>query len=142
MVDYAQTPTAPAERVLELGGMVRRIDWVLMAAVCALVGVGLWAIAGITQNDIPGDPNYYVVRQGVFAALGSAGFFVALLVDPDLYRRHWRTGYGSLIRLLLLVLAAGQVTRGAQRWVSIGFFRFQPSRVRQVLLLPAPAGLP
>ena len=140
MVDYAQAPTAPAERVLELGGMVRRIDWVLMAAVCALVGVGLWAIAGITQNDIPGDPNYYVVRQGVFAALGSAGFFVALLVDPDLYRRHWRTVYGSLIGLLLLVLAAGEVTRGSKRWISIGFFRFQPSEFGKVLLVLALAG--
>src|SRR5438094_155079 len=137
MVDYAQAPSVRAERVLELGGMLRRVDWLLMLAVCALVGVGLWAIAGITRDDIPGDPSYYVVRQGVFAALGAVGFFVALLVEPDVYRRYWKTIYGSLIGLLLLVYAAGEVTRGSKRWISIGFFRFQPSEFGKVLLVLA-----
>ena len=41
------------------------------AASAALVAYGLWAIAGITRHDVAGDPSYYVVRQGVFAALGA-----------------------------------------------------------------------
>ena len=50
-----------AER-LEVAAFLRRLDWVLLAAVAALVAYGLWAISGITQNDIPGDPSYYVMR--------------------------------------------------------------------------------
>jgi rod shape determining protein RodA len=126
--------------VLELGGRLRRIDWLLMLAVAGLVVVGLWAIGGITHDDIKGDPNYYLVRQGVFAALGSVGLFVAVLVDPDLYRRHWKVVYGTLIGLLLLVLAAGEVSRHSKRWITMGFFRFQPSEFGKVLLVLALAG--
>jgi rod shape determining protein RodA len=140
MVDYAQTPAVRPARTLELGLFVRRIDWVLLAATGALIGVGLWAIAGITRDDIPGDPDYYVVRQGVFAALGTAGFVGTLLVDPDVYRRYWRVVYGALIGLLLLVFAAGEVTRGSKRWIEVGFFRFQPSEFGKLLLVLALAG--
>jgi len=140
MIEYAPRPSIRAEHVLEFGGRLRRIDWLLMLAVAGLLAVGLWAIGGITRFDIPGDPNYYLVRQGVFAALGSVGLFVALLVDPDLYRRHWKVVYGSLIGLLLLVMAAGEVTRGSKRWITMGFFRFQPSEFGKVMLVLALAG--
>ena len=60
----------------------------------ALVGFGLWAIAGITRHDVAGDPSYYLVRQGIFALLGAVGLVGALFVDPDLYRRHRRSIYG------------------------------------------------
>ena len=68
MVDYAQTPSVPADRALELGVYLRRMDWLLMLAVGVLVGVGIWAIGGITRDDVAGDPDYYVVRQSVFDA--------------------------------------------------------------------------
>ena len=68
---------------VELGSFVRRLDWVLLAAVAGLLGYGLWAIAGITQHDIAGNSSYYVVRQGVYAAVGVAGLLVVLLIDPD-----------------------------------------------------------
>jgi rod shape determining protein RodA len=140
MVDYA-SPTVRAEHAaLALGAYLRRLDWVLVAAVGALVGIGLWAIGGITRDDIPGDPDYYVIRQGVFAALGTVGFFAALVVDPDVYRRYWRFVYGAMIGLLLLVLAVGEVTRGSKRWIEVGFFRFQPSEFGKLLLVLALAG--
>src|SRR5207247_1134746 len=46
-------------------GFLRRLDWVLLAAAFALIGYGLWVVGGITRFDVPGDPNYYVVRQAV-----------------------------------------------------------------------------
>ena len=53
--------------------LVRRLDLVLLLAVAALVGYGLWAVAGITRFDVPGDPDYYVVRQAIAAGLGVVG---------------------------------------------------------------------
>jgi rod shape determining protein RodA len=140
MVDYA-SPTVRAEHAaLAVGAYLRRLDWVLLAAVGALVGIGLWAIGGITRDDVPGDPDYYVVRQGVFVALGAVGFCAALVVDPDVYRRYWRVVYGALLGLLLLVLAVAEVTRGSKRWIEVGFFRFQPSEFGKLLLVLALAG--
>jgi rod shape determining protein RodA len=126
--------TRREERV-GIAASVRRLDWVMLAAVAAIVGFGLWAIGGITRHDILGNPNYYVVRQGVYAAVGAIGLVGLLFVDPDVYRRGKRWIYGSLVGLLLLVLAAGAVSRHSRRWLDIGPFRFQPSEFGKVLIV-------
>jgi rod shape determining protein RodA len=140
MVDYAQSTAVRTQRPLELGLYLRRLDWVLLAAVGALVGIGLWAVAGVTRDDVVGDPDYYVFRQAVFAGLGTAGLVGAILIDPNIYRRHWKVVYGVLIGLLVIVFAAGEVTRGSKRWIEVGFFRFQPSEFGKLLLMLALAG--
>src|SRR5919204_5699341 len=76
-----------AERV-QATAAVWRLDWVLLAAALAIVGYGLWAISGITGHDVPGNSNYYVVRQTVFAVVGLLGLLAMVLVDPDWLRRY------------------------------------------------------
>ena len=129
-----------AEHV-ELGSVVRRLDWVLLAAVGGLLGYGLWAISGITQSDIPGNSSYYVVRQGVYAAVGVVGLLVVLLIDPDYYRRFTRPIYIGTIGVMLLVLMAGTVSRHSKRWLDLGFFRFQPSEFGKLLFVLCLSGL-
>ncbi|MBA3366186.1 MAG: rod shape-determining protein RodA [Actinobacteria bacterium] len=139
MVDYVAPRAARArrrrERELEVRGFVRRLDWTLLLAVATLVGMGLWAIDGITRFDIEGDSNYYVVRQAAYAALGTVGLLVATVVDPDLYRRHKRAVYGLTIGLIVAVALLGAVERGSRRWIDLGFFRFQPSEFGKLLLI-------
>jgi rod shape determining protein RodA len=119
---------------------VRRLDWVLLGAVGALLAYGLWSVAGITARDIPGDANYFVTRQAVYAAIGCIGLVAALLVDPDYYRRYRRAIYGGMVGLMLLVLVAGTVSRHSKRWLDIGFFRFQPSEFGKLLFVLFLAG--
>jgi rod shape determining protein RodA len=121
--------------------VVRRLDWILLAATGALVAYGLWAIAGITRHDVTGAPNYYVVRQGIYAALGLFGLVVAVFVDPEYYRRHRKVIYGGTIGLMVIVLLAGAVTRGSKRWLDLGFFKFQPSEFGKLLFVLFLAGL-
>jgi rod shape determining protein RodA len=128
------------ERV-EAASFVRRLDWILLAAAGALVAYGLWAVAGITRNDVPGDPNYYVVRQGVYAALGTLGLVAAIFVDPEYYRRYRKAIYGGMLGLMVLVLLSGAVTRGSKRWLDLGFFKFQPSEFGKVLFVLVLAGV-
>ena len=120
--------------------LVRRLDWTLVAAVAGVVAYGLWAIAGITRHDVPGDPNYYVIRQGVYAAIGGLGLLGAVLLDPSVYRRYWRGLYGGTIALMILVILAAPLTRGSKRWIDLGFFRFQPSEFGKLLFVLALAG--
>ena len=126
---------------VEAASVVRRLDWILLAATGALVAYGLWAIAGITRHDVTGDPNYYVVRQGIYAALGLFGLVVAVFVDPEYYRRYRKVIYGGTIGLMLIVLLAGAVTRGSKRWLDLGFFKFQPSEFGKLLFVLFLAGL-
>jgi len=54
--------------------------------------------------------------------------------------RLWRPIYGITVGVMLLVFAAGPVTRGSRRWLDVGSFRFQPSEFGKLLLVLALAG--
>ena len=131
--------TLPRQHV-DVFGFVRRLDWVLVAAVGALVAYGLWAVGGITRHDVPGDEDYYVVRQAIAAGLGFAGFLVALAIDPDRYRRAQTWLFGVTILLMLLVYPLADETRGSKRWIELGPFQFQPSEFGKLLFVLALAG--
>jgi len=110
-IDYAGSRRTGVRRrrseLAEATSFVRRLDLVLLGAVGALVVYGLWAIAGITQNDVTGDSSLFVVRQGVFAAVGAIGLAGAALVDPDLYRRFQKHIYLGTLILFLIVFLSG-----------------------------------
>ena len=120
---------------------VRRLDWIMLLAVGALVAFGLWAIDGITRQDVAGNPDYYVVRQAIFAVIGGLGFVGVLLIDLSLYRRYRKALYALMIVLLAGVVVVGTEVRGSTRWIDIGFFQFQPSEFGKLLLALFLAGL-
>jgi rod shape determining protein RodA len=143
MVDYVSNSRAAARarrrEAAEVASLVRPLDWILIVSVVALVGYGLWAIAGITQHDVAGDQGYYLTRQSVYVAIGVLGLLVATFIDPELYRTRWRVIFGGTSFLIAIVLLAGPI-RGSKRWLDLGFFRFQPSEFGKVLFVLALAG--
>jgi rod shape determining protein RodA len=145
MTDYA-APLAPRVRrrkaqATGVVGLVRRLDWFMLGALAGLVAFGLWAIDGITRLDVAGDPDYYLVRQAIFALVGTVGLIGALLIDPDYYRRYRKVIYALMIALLFVVMALGADVRGSTRWIDFGFFRFQPSEFGKLLLALFLAGV-
>jgi rod shape determining protein RodA len=120
-----------------LGGVVRRLDWVLMFALVGVVGYGLSAIDGITKHDIGGSA---ASRQGLYAMVGALLFVLVLFIDPDTYRRLRRPIYFGTLGVMVFVLAAGAATRGSHRWINVGFFTFQPSEFGKVLFVLVVAG--
>jgi rod shape determining protein RodA len=142
MVDYAPSGRAARRRRrpaaiprAEAGSVLRRLDWVLLLTTVALVCYGLWAVAGITKHDIPGNETYYLVRQLVFALVGSVLMTLAIVVDPDWYRRWKRAIYLLMIGLMVFVFLVAEATRGSKRWIDVSFFRFQPSEFGKVLFV-------
>src|SRR6266571_722945 len=81
--------------------------------VAFVVAVGLWAISGVTRFDLPSDPNHYLKRQIVYVCAGVVALGVALLVDPDVYRRFWRPIFIGTVSLIVLVLVLGRAARGS-----------------------------
>jgi rod shape determining protein RodA len=143
MVEYASSRATSRDRRRSRDdalSAVRRLDWVLLAAVAGTIAYGLVAISGITRHDVSSDPGYFVTRQGVFVALGAAGLVVALLVDPALLRRLAIPIYAGTCALMVFVLLASEVTRGSRRWIDVGFFQFQPSEFGKVLFVIGLAG--
>lgn len=110
--------------------------WLLVAA-ASLVTVGLMALYsyghGVGQMTV-------FRRQVLYGLLGLVPFFVALRINLDWLRRAAGILYLLSLVLLVLVLAVGKSGGGAQRWIDIGFFQFQPSefsKLATVLVLSA-----
>jgi rod shape determining protein RodA len=143
MVEYASNARAAARarrrEAADVASFVRRLDWIMIGSVGAVVGYGLWAIAGVTRYDVPGDQNYYLTRQTIFVVIGAVGLLAALLIDPEIYRSRWRVIFGGTAFVIAIVFLEGTV-RGSRRWLDLGFFRFQPSEFGKVLFVLALAG--
>jgi cell division protein FtsW len=109
----------------------------LILVTLALVAFGLVMVYSATSAAaaVGGkDPNYYLERQGIYAALGISLMLVAQRWD---YRRLRPLApalvLGSL-GLLALVLVIGPAINGARRWISVGPAVFQPSELAKVSL--------
>ncbi len=112
-----------------VAGFLRRIDWLLMIAVGAIVAYGVWAISGITKHDPGGS---LASRQALYAGVGAVLLVLATLINPDVYRRFKRVIFVATIAAMGFVLLASAATRGSRRWVDVGFFQFQPSEFGKV----------
>lgn len=114
-----------------------RIDLLLLLAAVGLIACSIYTIGTATEDDIPGSPHYYVIRQ---SAYGVAGLVLLLLVSRFDYSRlrELKIGlYGVTIASIGLVFLLGAAARGSRRWIELPFFRFQPSELGKVLLILA-----
>jgi rod shape determining protein RodA len=73
-----------------------------------------------------------LVRQAFRAGL--AFLLMALLahIDPYQFKRYSAPLFGIGIALLIAVLVLGHIGKGAQRWLDLGVFRFQPSEMIKI----------
>jgi rod shape determining protein RodA len=144
MLEYAGSQSRGVTRRRDEGvaitGVLRSLDWLLIAGVGGLIAVGLWAVSGVTRFDITGNPSYYLKRQIAYVCVGALALVVGLLVDTDLYRRFWRPIFYSTVGLIAVVLVIGRAARGSTRWINVGFFTFQPSEFGKLLFVLAVAG--
>jgi rod shape determining protein RodA len=136
--------SAPAQRtrsIDELAAdterpMIRFDVWLLLATL-GLIACSLLTLHGSTQHDIPGRPDYYVQRQGLYAGVGLVLALVLAKIDYSRLRELKFVIYGLLIASNLLVLAVAGATRGSKRWINLPFFQYQPSEMGKVLLIVA-----
>jgi rod shape determining protein RodA len=121
----------------ELGVRVLRIDPLMLLATLGLVAASIYVVGTATKDDIPGDPNYFALRQGVYAGVG---LILMLLISRFDYSRlrEWKFGiYAVMIASIVLVYAMGATARGSRRAIEFGFFNFQASELGKLLLVLA-----
>jgi rod shape determining protein RodA len=132
--------TTPVRDFRDAGSRFLRIDPLMLLATIGLIAASLYTLGSATQDDIKGDPNYFVYRQGAYAGIG---FVLMLLMTRFDYSRlrEWKLGiYAFLIGSILLVYALGFSARGSQRAIQFPFFNFQASELGKLLLVVALAG--
>ncbi|MFA5104538.1 MAG: rod shape-determining protein RodA [Candidatus Margulisiibacteriota bacterium] len=83
------------------------------------------------------DPLLFVKRHFVSFLMGAAGLCFFCYMDYNNLKKAAWPLYGLMLFLLLIVLAAGFESYGAQRWLGIGPFSFQPSEISKLILIIA-----
>jgi rod shape determining protein RodA len=134
--------TSPITRPDEGSAMPARepllqFDWLLLLSVVGLVVCSLITLGTATRDDVPGDPQFYLVRQGAYAAIGIVLMLGVGRMDYSRLRELKYGLYGIMIASILLVLAVGGVARGSRRSFSLPFISVQPSEVGKLLLVLA-----
>ncbi len=123
------------EKAERSAGLQLSFDPVLVLATLGLALCSVLAIAAATANDIPGSPDYFLIRQLIYFAVG--GLLATLLWRSDYSRlRELKYFlYGLLIASIMAVMVFGSVARGSRRALDLPFFSFQASELGKVLLI-------
>lgn len=103
-----------------------RLDPLLTGLLAAVMAAGLVVLYSASDQD-----TGTVLRQGVRLGLGVVLMLAACQIPPSWLRRWSPWLYGLALLLLVAVWFIG-VGRGAQRWLDLGFVRFQPAEIMKL----------
>ena len=121
---------------MDVKKLIRNIDWPLVGAVLALMACGLGLISSATYSfAAAGGNSWHVERQTTFMGIALLLIIVSLKFDYRLLKGYSKYIYGVNIVLLIAVMLFGHTQLGAQRWIQIGSFTFQPSEFAKVFLI-------
>src|SRR3989344_1848172 len=108
-----------------------QIDWQLFVPALLISLAGL-----ITMNSFSGE-NYFFMRQSIWILVSVIIFLVATTIDWRFLRqtRVLVPMFLFIVTILIVLLAAGQVTRGVVSWFQFGALAFQPSDPAKIVLI-------
>jgi rod shape determining protein RodA len=111
---------------------LRRIDWQLAAVILALNIIGLINLFSATHGATAASVNRLFLSQIFWLSVGWGLYFLVTLFDYQVFLRMAYVLYGLNLFALVAVIAFGKVALGAQRWLDLGFFMYQPSETMKL----------
>ncbi len=112
---------------------IQNFDWMLLALVAGLVGIGLINLVSATSGGEAISDE--VRRQLVSLGVGTAAMVVVVAIDYRHFERMALPVFAVAMLLLGATLVFAPVTRGSQSWLFAG--RVQPSELARVALILA-----
>src|SRR2546423_1820371 len=79
-------------------------DGVLFGAAAALIAFSCFTLAVATPNDVPGQPLFFAMRQGIYALIGVALMFAVAKIDYSRFREFRAGIYSLMIDSICLML--------------------------------------
>lgn len=120
------------------------VDFTLVITVLLLLALGLVMVLSASSPksfQTYGNSYNYFFRQLIFALLGLGGMYIVSRIDYRIYQRFYKQAWWLSALLLLLVLLVGFESKGAKRWIDLGFTTFQPSEIVKFLMIVFYAGV-
>ena len=121
-----------AQRTLTFSGRLLEalhLDGPLLLAVLAVCTAGLVVLFSAAGEDVG-----VFLRQAARVGLGLGVMVAVAQVPPRVLRAVAPWLYAVGVLLLVAVALFGDIAMGAQRWLDLGFIRFQPSEIMKIAL--------
>jgi rod shape determining protein RodA len=118
-------------RTLTAGGKTLRalgLDGPLTGLLALIVCIGVLVVYSASGQSLS-KVEHHLANIAIAVA---AMLALARLATPQYLRLFAPIAYVIGILLLLVVAATGHIGKGAQRWLDIGFIRFQPSEIMKL----------
>ncbi|WP_417617401.1 rod shape-determining protein RodA [Oceanisphaera sp.] len=108
---------------------ILHLDWPLLLALLTLLSASLAILYSATGEDMDS-----LIRQGIRVGMALVVMMALAQLPPGFYARWAPSVFILGGVLLVLVLMVGDVGKGAQRWLELGSFRFQPSEIMKLVM--------
>ncbi|MHB1043639.1 MAG: rod shape-determining protein RodA [Eubacteriales bacterium] len=124
---------------------LKKIDHTLLLAVGFIIIYGLVVIYSATNpaETLPvagvvreaKDPFEFVKKQAIWVLLGAGAMSFMLCIRYEDLAKHMKALYTLNLVALAAVLFIGHSEMGAQRWINLGPFYFQPSEFAKLVII-------
>ncbi len=116
--------------------LIEHFDWGFLMMVCLIGSLGLVVLySASSAGHQNGEVSILFKKQMVWMATGGVIMMGLMMVDFRTFEKLNLFIYAVCAGLLILVLVFGHVSGGSQRWISLGFFRIQPSELMKIALV-------
>ncbi|KTD64052.1 rod shape-determining protein RodA [Legionella spiritensis] len=103
------------------------VDPPLLGLLLAVIAFGILILYSASNQDMG-----MVVRQLMRLSFALFVMMVFAMVPPHKYKIWTPWIYFLGLTLLIAVMLMGKIGKGAQRWLDLGIFRFQPSEIMKL----------
>lgn len=119
--------------------LLKNLDLIFLATLLLILAASALVIASASRSVIPAQPFYYFKKHLLWTIIGLAAMSGVLGINyVHLAPRHkWIYSFMLLLLIAVLIPGIGQVRKGAQSWLSLGFMDLQPSEFAKIMLIIA-----
>jgi rod shape determining protein RodA len=115
--------------------LLQNFDWVLFALLILIAMMSVLNLYSATFSIRDAGGAQIFMKQVYWYLMGFAIFMMVTIIDYHVLERLAWHIYLFTIILLVLVLILGMISKGAQRWLNLGFITIQPSELAKLSIV-------
>lgn len=104
-------------------------DLPLLGLLLMLIALGMLVLYSASNQNVG-----MIFRQSMRLSFAIGMMMIFAVIPPHKYKVWTPWIYGVGLGLLIAVMLMGKIGKGAQRWLDLGLFRFQPSEIMKLAI--------